>query len=111
MYFLSANVRSRRKGGNGVLATMAFPPTHGSRIDWTNPLERVNKEVRRRTNVVGIFPDDESVIRLVGTILQEIDDEWQLDRRYFSHESMALSDPTATDRLEAAPPFPFAPIR
>jgi hypothetical protein len=68
-------------------------------------------EIRRRTNVVGIFPDDPSVIRLVSTVLREIDDEWQLDRRYFSHESTALLYRTESDLLEPPAPFTLAPIR
>lgn len=80
--------------GESVLAYMDFPPSHWSRIYSTNPLERLNKEVRRRSNVVGIFPDDASVDRLIGNVLLEIDDDWHDGRRYFSHESMAmLSDP------------------
>ncbi len=72
-----------------ILAYMAFPQKHWTRIYSTNPLERLNKEVKRRTNVVGVFPDQPSVLRLVGSILIEIDDEWQAaDRRYFSLETM-----------------------
>ena len=54
---------------------MAFPSAHWSRIDSTNPLERLNREVRRRTDVVGVFPNTDSVIRLLGSVLREIDDE------------------------------------
>jgi putative transposase len=71
-----------------VLAYMAFPHEHWARLDSTNPLERLNREVKRRTEVVGVFPDTDAVIRLVGSVLIEIDDEWQVERRYFSHESM-----------------------
>lgn len=68
---------------------MAFSQKHWTRIYSTNPLERLNKEVKRRTNVVGVFPDQASVIRLVGSILIETDDEWQaVVRRYFSLETM-----------------------
>jgi len=73
-----------------ILAYMAFPPEHWTRLYSTNPLERLNKEVRRRTNVVGIFPDDNAAIRLVGAVLMEVDDEWAAgtERRYFSQGSM-----------------------
>lgn len=71
-----------------VLAYMAFPVEHWTRLYSTNPLERLNKEVKRRTDVVGVFPDPAAVIRLVGAVLQEIDDEWQAGKRYFSLESM-----------------------
>jgi putative transposase len=72
-----------------VLAYMTFPREHWRQICSTNPLERLNREIRRRMDVVGIFPNRDSVIRLVGTILQEQDEEWSIGRRYFSLESMA----------------------
>ena len=73
-----------------LLAYATFPRSHWRRIWSTNPLERVNKEIKRRSNVVGIFPDDAAVIRLVGAVLLETHDEWQTaDRAYFSEESMA----------------------
>ena len=75
-----------------ILAHFAFPETHRRQIRSTNPLERLNKEIKRRTGVVGIFPNRASVIRLVGMILAEQDDEWQDGRRYFRPESMALID-------------------
>jgi putative transposase len=94
-----------------VLAYMAFPPEHWTRLYSTNPLERLNREVKRRTEIVGVFPDQDSVIRLVGLVLQEIDDEWQIERRYFSQDSMRkLREPD-----EALSPSPGAlqlgPIR
>jgi transposase-like protein len=94
-----------------VLAYMAFPQEHWSRIYSTNPLERLNEEVKRRTNVVGVFPDEASVIRLVGSVLLEIWDEWQVGRRYFSLESMCkLSEPEPL--LVAEPqPLTLAPVR
>ena len=80
-----------------VLAFSAFPRAHWSKIWSTNPLERVNKEIKRRARVVGIFPNDRAVIRLVGAVLADMHDEWQSsDRRYLSEGSMALLD-TARD--------------
>ena len=61
---------------NDILAYMIFPQEHWKRIYSNNILERLNKEVKRRTNVVGVFPDEPSVIRLVGAILQEQVDDW-----------------------------------
>ena len=75
-----------------LLAHFTFPETHRRRIRSTNPLERLNKEIKRRTAVVGIFPNRASVIRLVGMVLAEQDDEWQDGRRYFRPETMARID-------------------
>ncbi|MFU8773807.1 MAG: IS256 family transposase, partial [Anaerolineales bacterium] len=93
-----------------ILAYMAFPQKHWTRIYSTNPLERLNKEVKRRTNVVGVFPDQPSVLRLAGTILIEIDDEWQsAERRYFGLETMReLTHPEVF--LEDLEPLRLAPI-
>jgi putative transposase len=94
-----------------VLAFMAFPQPHWTRIYSTNTLERLNKEVKRRTNVVEIFPDVPSVIRLVGALLVEADDEWQVHRRYFSKESMhQLYEPNFNDITEPTP-LRLAPVR
>jgi putative transposase len=73
-----------------VLAFSAFPRAHWRQIWSTNPLERLNKELKRRCRVVGIFPNEASVVRLAGSVLLDIHDEWQAaDRRYFSEASMA----------------------
>jgi transposase-like protein len=81
-----------------LTAFAAFPPSHWTKIWSTNPLERVNKEIKRRTNVVGIFPDDAAVLRLAGAVLIEAHDEWQVaERRYLSEGSMAKLTQTGDD--------------
>jgi transposase-like protein len=75
-----------------LLVHFTFPDTHRRQIRSTNPLERLNKEIKRRTAVVGIFPTRASLIRLVGMVLAEQDDEWQDGRRYFRPETMAAID-------------------
>jgi putative transposase len=81
-----------------LTAFASFPAAHWAKIWSTNPLERVNKEVKRRTNVVGIFPDDASALRLAGAVLIEAHDEWQVaERRYLSEGSMAKLARTGDD--------------
>ena len=74
-----------------ILAYKSFPKEHWRRIHSTNLVERLNREIKRRTKVVGVFPDQPAVIRLVGTLLTEIDDDWRaIQRKYFNVESMQL---------------------
>ena len=84
-----------------VLAFMYFPKAHRKQIASTNPLERVNAEVKRRTDVVGIFPNDAAIVRLVGALLLEQNDEWQLQRRYMQLEGMNAVSDNQTARLSA----------
>lgn len=90
-----------------VLAYLHFPAAHRRQLHSTNPLERLNKEIKRRSAVVGIFPHRDSLLRLVGALLAEQDDEWAVaDRRYFSAESMQQLTqplvPTSQEELLAA---------
>ena len=77
-----------------VLAYMTFPKEHRAKLHSINPIERINGEIKRRTEVVGIFPNDEAVVRLVGALLLEQNDEWTVQRaRYMTLETIApLSD-------------------
>ena len=85
-----------------LLVHCTFPESHRRQIRSTNPQERLNKEIKRRTAVVGIFPTRASLIRLVGMVLFEQDDEWQDGRRYFRPETMAAID-AVVDREEVSP--------
>ncbi len=84
-----------------VLAYMAFPREHWAQISSTNPLERVNKEIKRSSDVVGIFPNDEAIIRLVGALMLEQNDEWAVARRYMALETLATIVDDAPVRLPA----------
>jgi putative transposase len=79
-----------------LLAFYAFPAEHWSKLRSTNPLERVNREIGRRSDVVGIFPNDAALLRLAGMLLLEQNDEWLVGRRYLSETSMALVLANAT---------------
>jgi transposase-like protein len=86
-----------------LLAFYHFPRAHWSKLRSTNPLERVNREIGRRSDVVGIFPNDAAVIRLVGALLIEQNDEWLVARRYLSEESLALTLEGQSDEEKEAP--------
>jgi len=87
------NDRGYRKSANtierflpGLMSYTAFPKPHGKRLRTTNMMERVNRELKRRTKVVGVFPNEESLLRLVGSILMDINEEWITGRRYLTME-------------------------
>jgi putative transposase len=93
-----------------VLAYMGFPVQHRTKLHSTNPLERLNKEVKRRADVVGIFPSEPSIVRLIGAVLLEANDEWQLQHRYMQVEGMAeLMPPTIDGEATALPSAQMPP--
>lgn len=86
-----------------VLAYTGFPTQHRTKLHSTNPLERLNKEVKRRADVVGIFPNEDSIFRFVGAVLLEQNDEWQLQNRYMQIEGMAELNQTMMIEEENQP--------
>ena len=90
-----------REAKADLTAFAEFPHAHWRKIWSINPLERLNREVKRRTDVVGIFPNTDALLRLSACVLIEAHDEWQdSDRRYLSEGSMALLNPPAPTALE-----------
>ena len=95
-----------------VLAFMSFPAQHRAKLHSTNPIERLNGEIKRRTEVVGIFPNQAAITRLVGAILLEQNDEWAVQRaRYMTLETIAplSDDPIVGDPAAGRPTFPALP--
>ena len=87
------NARGYRKAANtierflpGLMSYTAFPKEHWKRLRTTNVMERVNRELKRRTKVVGVFPNEESLLRLAGSILMDINEEWVTGRKYLTME-------------------------
>jgi putative transposase len=93
-----------------VLAYMNFPAQHRAKLHSTNPLERLNKEVKRRSDVVGIFPAESAIVRLIGAVLLEANDEWAIQHRYMQIEAMAeLSPPLIEGEVTSEPNTQITP--
>jgi transposase-like protein len=89
----------------GLTAYLRFPAEHHNRVRHSNFMERLNKEIKRRTDVVGVFPNPAALLRLAGAVLVEAHDEWQVsERRYLSEGSMALLDIPPAEPKEVATP-------
>jgi putative transposase len=88
---------------NDVLAYMTFPKEHRAKLHSTNPIERLNGEIKRRTDVVGIFPNDEAIVRLVGAILLEQNDEWAVRRAHCT--TLETIAPLSDDPTVSLPAF------
>ena len=85
-----------------VLAYMTFPEEHRTKLHSTNPIERLNGEIKRRTDVVGIFPNDDAIVRLVGALLLEQNDEWAVQRaRYMTLEAITQTSDNVSIKLPA----------
>ena len=78
---------------------MSFPCQHRKKLHSTNPIERLNKEVKRRADVVGIFPNEAAITRLIGAVLFEQNDEWQTQKRYMQVEAFSQTDQPGADPL------------
>ena len=90
--------------GHDVLAYMGFPAAHRAKLHSTNPIERLNGEIKRRTDVVGIFPNEQAITRLIGAILMEQSEEWAVQRaRYMTLETMAPVSDDPIVMLSAVP--------